>query len=417
MSQLADAGIYVLSDLADPIDSIDRDSPEWTVDLLSRYTSVIDALHGYNNILGFFAGNEVSNLANNTAASAYVKAAVRDSKAYIKSSNYRSIGVGYATNDDPEIRTNLADYFNCGANASESIDFWGYNVYSWCGDSTYVQSGYQNRTVQFSNYSVPSFFSEYGCNKVQPRTFSEVDAIYGPNMTQVWSGGIVYMYFEEANDYGLVDISGDNVSTRPAFSYLSNQMQSATPTGVLKASYTPTNSPQACPTVNSNWQADASPLPPTPNTDRCQCKLSSLSCIPKRSLGTTQMGELFGTVCGLSSSACNGISHNATTGKYGAYSMCNSTVQLAVALDAYYKQQDSHSSACSFDGMAVLQKPSGTCSSEPTGTLAASISASATKSKSTGSSHAMHHYSQESCWVFMWYSTLSFGTVLALWVL
>ncbi|KAG9896406.1 1,3-beta-glucanosyltransferase gel3, partial [Aureobasidium melanogenum] len=111
MNQLADAGIYVISDLSDPTQAIDRDAPEWTIDLLSRYTSVIDALHGYTNMLGFFAGNEVSNAANNTAASAYVKAAVRDSKAYIKSSNYRSIGVGYATNDDPAIRTEIADYF------------------------------------------------------------------------------------------------------------------------------------------------------------------------------------------------------------------------------------------------------------------------------------------------------------------
>ncbi|KAH0360715.1 1,3-beta-glucanosyltransferase gel3, partial [Aureobasidium melanogenum] len=41
MNQLADAGIYVISDLSDPTQAIDRDAPEWTVDLLSRYTSVI----------------------------------------------------------------------------------------------------------------------------------------------------------------------------------------------------------------------------------------------------------------------------------------------------------------------------------------------------------------------------------------
>ncbi|KAH0008848.1 1,3-beta-glucanosyltransferase gel3, partial [Aureobasidium melanogenum] len=201
MNQLADAGIYVISDLSDPTQAIDRDAPEWTVDLLSRYTSVIDALHGYTNMLGFFAGNEVSNAANNTAASAYVKAAVRDSKAYIRSSNYRSIGVGYATNDDPAIRTEIADYFNCGDGA-DAIDFWGYNIYSWCGDSSYEQSGFEDRTIEFSNYSVPAFFSEYGCNLVQPRTFTQTDVIYGPNMSQVWSGGIVYMYYEEVNNYG-----------------------------------------------------------------------------------------------------------------------------------------------------------------------------------------------------------------------
>jgi hypothetical protein len=203
MGMLQDAGIYLLQDLSNPSSSIARDDPTWDIKLFASYTAVIDSLAGYSNVLGFFAGNEVSNEANNTNASAFVKAAVRDVKAYITAKNYRGIGVGYATNDDASIRTSLADYFNCG-DPADTVDFWGYNIYSWCGDSSYTESGYDQRTAEFADYSIPVFFAEYGCNAVQPRLFSEVQAIYGSNMTSVWSGGIVYMYFQEANDYGLL---------------------------------------------------------------------------------------------------------------------------------------------------------------------------------------------------------------------
>ena len=200
MQLLQDAGIYVVLDLGEPDTSVNRDTPAWNQELYDRYATVIDSFANYTNTLGFFAGNEVSNAPNNTQASAFVKAAVRDMKAYIVSKKYRPLGVGYASDDD-ETRTELANYFNCGP-AQNSIDFWGYNIYSWCGKSSYSDSKYDVRTEEFSTYNVPAFFAEYGCNKVEPRPFDEVAYLFGSNMTKVWSGGIVYMYFQEANDYG-----------------------------------------------------------------------------------------------------------------------------------------------------------------------------------------------------------------------
>lgn len=201
MKLLDAAGIYVIQDLSNPKSSIVRTDPAWNTELYKTYTGVIDAMAPYSNTMGFFAGNEVSNVQSNTNASAFVKAAVRDSKSYIASKGYRPIGVGYATNDDKDIRDDLKDYFNCGP-SSDSIDFWGYNIYSWCGDSSFKESGYDLRTEEFSKYNVPAFFAEYGCNEVQPRKFTEVAALYGKQMTGVWSGGIMYMYFQERNDYG-----------------------------------------------------------------------------------------------------------------------------------------------------------------------------------------------------------------------
>lgn len=66
--------------------------------------------------------------------------------------------------------------------------------------------------------SIPIFFTEFGCNEVRPREWEEVDALYGNNMTGVFSGGLVYEYSQEANDYGLVDIAKNGqVKTRDDF--------------------------------------------------------------------------------------------------------------------------------------------------------------------------------------------------------
>lgn len=64
MSLLDKAGIYVVADMGDPSLSINRDSPSWNVELFDRYKGVIDNLGKYDNTIGFFAGNEVTN--NNT---------------------------------------------------------------------------------------------------------------------------------------------------------------------------------------------------------------------------------------------------------------------------------------------------------------------------------------------------------------
>ena len=201
MQMLQDAGIYVVADLSAPNASINRDKPTWDAELYARYASVVDTLAPFNNVLGFFAGNEVSNNATNVGAIPFVKAAARDMKAYIKRRGYRAIGVGYAADDDATIRAPLANYINCGPSDS-SVDFFGYNIYSWCGHSDYQTSGYADRTAEYKNYSIPAFFAEYGCNDPAPRVFEETLALYGDNMTSVWSGGIVYEYFQEANKFG-----------------------------------------------------------------------------------------------------------------------------------------------------------------------------------------------------------------------
>lgn len=140
------------------------------------------------------------------------QAVQRDMKAYISKHATRPIPVGYSAADVRSILLDQANYFQCDIKSADSrADFFGLNSYSWCGDSDYHASGYDVLTEKFANSSFPVIFSEYGCNAVQPRKFSEVQALYGEDMSQAFAGGLVYEYAQEENDYGLVvvDSSGD----------------------------------------------------------------------------------------------------------------------------------------------------------------------------------------------------------------
>lgn len=354
MKTFADAGIYIIADLSEPETSINRDSPAWNIDLYERYTSVVDMFANYTNVLGFFAGNEVSNNKSNTDASAFVKAAVRDMKSYIKGKGWK-FPVGYSSNDDEDIRVAIADYFSCGE-LEERADFFGINMYEWCGDANFQSSGYKDRTEEYKNLTIPVFFSEYGCNAERPRKFTEIGTIYSDEMTDVWSGGIVYMYFEEANKYGLVSASGDSVSTLEDFSYYSKEMNSISPslakTADVGSSSTVTLS---CPASASTWKASPS-LPPKPDQDVCDCVSSSLQCVLSDKVDEDDYGDFFGTLCGLVN--CSAVSADGDKGKYGAVSFCSSKDKLSYLLNMYYEDQDQHSSACDFSGSASLRSTS-----------------------------------------------------------
>jgi 1,3-beta-glucanosyltransferase GAS1 len=392
MQLLDAAGIYVISDLSEPDLSINRANPEWNLELYNRYTSAVDALAKYTNVIGFFAGNEVTNNASYTPASAFVKAAVRDTKAYVKSKGYTT-GVGYAADDDASIRAEVAAYFNCG-NAADGIDFWGYNIYSWCDPSNYVTSGYQNHTEEFSTYNVPVFFAEYGCNTgaangAAGRDFSEVPVLYGPDMSPVFSGGIVYEYFEETNDFGLVSVAGNKVSKLKDFSAFSSQIHAVHPSTVNAAEYSPTNTAmQACPTVGPEWQVSPSGLPPTPDAEVCSCMVSSLSCVAKANLSSNVLGNLFNYICTASPSACAGFAYNTSNGAYGAYLGCNDQDKLSNAFNAYYLEQNSANTACDFSGNATVVQAQATAASCSSAIASATASGNSTTSgkKSAGSS-------------------------------
>lgn len=70
-------------DLALPLNgSIDRLQPSWTTNLLNQYINTIDVFAKYDNVLAYNIGNEVAINDGNVVAP-YVKAAARDTKAYL----------------------------------------------------------------------------------------------------------------------------------------------------------------------------------------------------------------------------------------------------------------------------------------------------------------------------------------------
>jgi hypothetical protein len=150
-----------------------------------------------------------------------------------------------------------------------------------CGSSTYQTSGYADRIAEFQDYPVPTFFSETGCITIRPRTFQDMTAIYGSQMTSILSGAFVYEWIQEANNYGIInypDITlqdnlnvsvGSPIPLQPDFNNLKNQWASATPNGININDYTPSNTEITCPQTTAGiWTIDANQvLPDTPSKE------------------------------------------------------------------------------------------------------------------------------------------------------
>ncbi|KAJ5148326.1 1-3-beta-glucanosyltransferase gel2 [Penicillium atrosanguineum] len=199
VSIFGEAGIYLILDVNSPLPngSLNRVEPWTTYDsaYFEQVFGVIEAFKNFENVLGFFAGNEVINEDATWLAPAYVRAVVRDMKDYIAKNAPRTIPVGYSAADVRNILTDTAHYFECEmSNSTNSrIDFFGLNSYSWCGDASYKSSGYDVLTEDFANATVP--------------------ALYGEEMTQAFSGGLVYEWTQESNNYGLVKVNSTDVVT------------------------------------------------------------------------------------------------------------------------------------------------------------------------------------------------------------
>lgn len=310
-------------------DKVVKVNTQWTQSQLQAFQKVMDAFHTYDNVAGFYIGNEVLTNPAGTPAAPYVKAATRDLKAYRDAKGYRKIPVGYSAADIASSRPMLQNYLACG-NASDAVDFFSLNAYEWCGESTFATSGYAQLTSFVKNYSIPIFFSETGCITARPRTFGDMAAIYGPDMNPYWSGSMVYEWIEEANNYGIIQYgpkvdpsspgappdgfprSGTPQPVQPDFDNLKNQWSAINPTIIKEADYNPSNSAPACPARTAGtWEVDPNaPLPPPPagaskstNTSSSGNGTSSSSSAAKASSSGAAGSNAGSSITGTSTSA------------------------------------------------------------------------------------------------------------------
>ncbi|KAF7588477.1 hypothetical protein BBP40_005671 [Aspergillus hancockii] len=285
MEAFADAGIYLFVDLDTFDTSIRQDNPQWTHSQFDSYKAVLDEFQKYNNTAGVFVGNEVINTREGSAAAPHVLAAAHDLKSYRNEKGYRNIPIGYSAADIAELRPMLQNYLACRPDPADRVDFFSLNAYEWCGPSTYESSGYKILQSHANDYPIPIFFSETGCNVARPRTFEDQAAIFGPEMSNTWSGSMVYEWIQEANDYGLINYGpppgpspvkllvqdgftrqGEPMPVAPDFHNLKAQWATLKPTGVALSEYlksTSTIRPASCPaSTPGGWAVDASlPLP------------------------------------------------------------------------------------------------------------------------------------------------------------
>ncbi|KAI0320437.1 carbohydrate-binding module family 43 protein/Glycoside hydrolase family 72 protein [Amylostereum chailletii] len=389
MQAFSGAGIYTIIDLSLPVNgSIDRSSAAWTTALQDQYTASIDAFSKYDNVLAYNVGNEVVISPDGTGALAFVKAAARDTKAYLKSKSSSAL-VGYAAVDGDDWIVPVANYLSCdpsnGNSDSTAIDLYGLNNYELCGNQTFQQA-YATKTALFAGYNVAAYFSEFGCNNPSPRVWADVPALFSDAAVPVWSGGVAFSYFPAQSgqgQFGMVTISSDNttVQTSQDFDNLKAQYTSVSLINNPPAGNSATAYP-SCPTQNATFLASTT-LPPTPVDSACACVESSLSCqfTPQVSNTTAIVGTLLDTACqllGQQGSNCNSIAGNGTTGTYGAVAACDPSVKLSFVMSQFYELNNRNPESCSFAGNGTVN------ANAPASVTAASAAASSCLSSATG---------------------------------
>lgn len=203
------------------------------------------------------------------------------------------------------------------------------NASEWCGNSNF--NSYAAVNADFSDLNIPAYFSEFGCVTSPPRLWTEVQALFGQNMTPIWSGGLAFSYFPAQGNFGMITLSSDNttVTTSDDFNRLKAQYSNVAFINSPSQSTAGQTQFPTCPQPNSTFLA-SSALPPTPNDAACQCVAQhSFTCTFKETNNPGEaavIGSLLDTACSLfgqQGGSCSTIGGSGSAGQYGALSFCD----------------------------------------------------------------------------------------------
>lgn len=123
-----------------------------------------------------------------------------------------------------------------------------------------MAGSYQESITAWADLPVAAYLSEYGCNSVSPRPWSEVAGIYGPEMSTVYSGGVAFSYFP-TNDpvsFGMVTVDGDTVTTSTDFDNLVTALNAVTTETTPAEGSATTPGLPTCPIVSTEWLGSTS---------------------------------------------------------------------------------------------------------------------------------------------------------------
>jgi len=214
MQLLHEAGIYVLLELFTNIDLKGSSPSPAEIDLQRLYSPnkvrknlvLVSQTAKYPNVLGYSVSQDIHTPAT-TKLAALHRAAVRDTKLFLQKSGHRPIPVGAGISFSQSHRLQTMRFMAAGEPA-ERVDFFSFAVYDWADPSNFQMSGYRNLVEALNGDPVPMLFGEYGASMGKARDLGEVECLFSPQMTGVFSGGFLHTYGHVEVDPGGGDRDG-----------------------------------------------------------------------------------------------------------------------------------------------------------------------------------------------------------------